>query len=1185
MNKLYQSVLLTIAALFSVSLCIAQQTFVNREWVTTSPAVADPIYHTSTVVLSGYLYTTGNKINGSSNTDIYTLKINAHTGDTVWSKTLDGTATGAMDYGVDIRTSSDGYVYVLGATQTNGAGYDYCLIKYSQSNGAQSWARKWNGPGNGDDVPSALLVDGTSAIYMTGGTEASNGFSDYGTVKVDNNNNLKWVKTYDYNSLHDGATTVSKVSGKIVVSGGSASTVGDWDIATLSYDPTTGATIGTTRTNVTGATMVEAKAMTTDLLNNIYITGYAVVSGEKNIQTVKLDSNLSLVYIVEYTSGTNNDCGNDVAVDANGNAYVVGYNELNSGGKNFITIKYNSSGTQQWVREAGNVEALQTAEANAVTLSDDNAINLIGTVVQSGTSSMRFVRYDEDGTLKVDMSFSSDSIDYAAYNIADASSDIYITGLSHTSGIYRYTVAKLSIFDKDQPMIIQDSVPYRVDDELLIRFDPDDLLMTRTDDTKITWGIVGDFLEPHAVDSLAAATGFDFEKLRCYKVFPNHPSSFTYSISRFGDTVVAPPFYATFGVILPPNSNDSIVADTLNETPANVWFAGYNGYVIGTATANDSYYTAGHFAGLEPTVAIDSADINVGRAWDYASGESSVVVGVYDSGINNAHADFSQGTLATSSVTDGYDYKNSLDLNATLDPDNHGHGSCVAGLIGAWRNNNFGVAGIAGGDDGTGGISLHDMKFYDAVDTGCLEPAAPLNVIFEAIVDGATGSGQVSTKQDIQNHSWQINFPPNFLLRETFIFAYHLGVIPVCASGNNGGPSSCSVQVFPGNYPDHMILQIGANDETGERADFSNCPTNNLDMIAPGVHGLYIAVGHLGDNFAEGEYWFGGFCGSYFDGTSMAAPHAAGTAALMLSYCETNSLADEFSLEDCEYLMQENVTDLVVSPNSPGPDQETGHGRLNAGNTFDHLWYPKYIIEHHAIPYSIDNATLVGYHEETCLEQSIYGLPAGAVIIVNRYEYSATGSHTQPTGYNLLDGWARGSASENVIGIASSSTALVSCSLAGNDYFLPAEWNPTMSSFTTTSATMTGYTYEILDFSGNHLGWWPVDTNDIVRFEYTLYWENPLLNGLTEENTSSFSIYPNPTNSSCTIQMNGDITGLTDIILLDVTGQMVMTIGTSDNLSAGNSVIFDVSGLSPGIYFVAVRTEEKNLIQKLIIGQ
>src|SRR5690606_4951775 len=126
----------------------------------------------------------------------------------------------------------------------------------------------------------------------------------------------------------------------------------------------------------------------------------------------------------------------------------------------------------------------------------------------------------------------------------------------------------------------------------------------------------------------------------------------------------------------------------------------------------------GNSAGLHPSTSIPDANINIEPAWDYETGDSSVIVGVYDSGVNYAHLDMSHGTFSSSSVKDGYDYFNSAPINATPNPDNQGHGSAVAGIIAAWRNNSFGIAGVAGGPIGFEGASVHDMKIFHAT-TGC----------------------------------------------------------------------------------------------------------------------------------------------------------------------------------------------------------------------------------------------------------------------------------------------------------------------------------------------------------------------------------------------------------------------------------------------------------------------------------
>src|SRR5687767_6014479 len=109
----------------SASLQSYSQMYANREWVQDSPVTGTGIYHTSTIVIAGKLYVTGNILNGGGNTDIYTMKLDSN-GDTLWSATYAGSA-GGDDYGIELKSSSDGYIYVIGAAKNNSTGYDYCV--------------------------------------------------------------------------------------------------------------------------------------------------------------------------------------------------------------------------------------------------------------------------------------------------------------------------------------------------------------------------------------------------------------------------------------------------------------------------------------------------------------------------------------------------------------------------------------------------------------------------------------------------------------------------------------------------------------------------------------------------------------------------------------------------------------------------------------------------------------------------------------------------------------------------------------------------------------------------------------------------------------------------------------------------------------------------------------------------
>lgn len=346
---------------------------------------------------------------------------------------------------------------------------------------------------------------------------------------------------------------------------------------------------------------------------------------------------------------------------------------------------------------------------------------------------------------------------------------------------------------------------------------------------------------------ISDSVGFDVRKQRCYKIYPSFRSTDSVATGRFGNVIALPPFYATFGLILPDNTNDSIAISNFNSAIPHVLLTGHNIIMSSTTTANDPYYTSGQSAGLYPTVSITDADINVERAWDYETGIPSIVVGVYDSrGINYAHLDWSDGTYSGSSVNGGYDYYNDMPLSSQVDPDNNGHGTACASIIGAWRNNSYGIAGVAGGN-GTGGVRIHDMKWGDN-DVTVPEPCdsnwfgLDLEHMMYSIIDGSLGIGNVSEAEHIQNHSWNANYPPNAFLREAFITAYHAGVVIFVSSGNGGGHyPACQSN----NYPGIMTTpgQVGGNDLTGGHWESSFCP-DNLDFIAPSTHDLYICLGH-----------------------------------------------------------------------------------------------------------------------------------------------------------------------------------------------------------------------------------------------------------------------------------------------------------------------------------------------------
>jgi serine protease len=248
-------------------------------------------------------------------------------------------------------------------------------------------------------------------------------------------------------------------------------------------------------------------------------------------------------------------------------------------------------------------------------------------------------------------------------------------------------------------------------------------------------------------------------------------------------------------------------------------------------------------------------------AWDLQRGDPNVVVAVLDTGV--AYEDFGPfrqaPDLAGTPFVPGFDF-----INDDAHPnDDQGHGTHVAGTIAQSTDNELGVAGVAFG------CSIMPVKVLDADGAGSHFTIAQ-GIVF-AVENGARvinlslgGPGQSQT------------------LRDAIALAHRQGVTVVCAAGNdffNGNPPA-----FPAAYDD-ICIAVGAVRFDLTRARYSNTG-GYVDVVAPGGD---ILVDQNGDGFVDGivqqtftdavdefAFWF-------FQGTSMAAPHVSGLAALVAS--------------------------------------------------------------------------------------------------------------------------------------------------------------------------------------------------------------------------------------------------------------------------------------------------------------
>jgi subtilisin family serine protease len=270
------------------------------------------------------------------------------------------------------------------------------------------------------------------------------------------------------------------------------------------------------------------------------------------------------------------------------------------------------------------------------------------------------------------------------------------------------------------------------------------------------------------------------------------------------------------------------------------------------------------------------ADIDGPEAWDLFTGNSSVTIGIIDTGIQDDHPDlFGQ-------VTSGW---NTYDNNSnTYDP--HGHGTHVSGTAGAIGNNGIGVAGVCWD------VHFLAMRCVSTTGSGVASQCA------DAVV-WATDAGIDIASMSLQYYSGVTS------LESAINYAEANGVLPIAAAGNNQGNNVA----YPARFPNCMA--ISATDHNDLFYSSSNWGVQ-LDVCAPGrlVYSLW-----RGSSYAT------------ISGTSMATPHVSGLAALIMMYDPCLTPAE----------VRQHIIDTVDDLGPAGFDDHFGWGRVNAYNALSTL--------------------------------------------------------------------------------------------------------------------------------------------------------------------------------------------------------------------------------------------------------
>jgi len=331
----------------------------------------------------------------------------------------------------------------------------------------------------------------------------------------------------------------------------------------------------------------------------------------------------------------------------------------------------------------------------------------------------------------------------------------------------------------------------------------------------------------------------------------------------------------------------------------SIAYAEPNYFIVSTYVPNDSsFYNLWAMNNLGSGSGTSDADIDAVEAWDVTTGDANVLVAVIDTGIQISHPDL-QGRI----------YYNLVEIENGLDDDGNGfvddingwnfyeldqgnndvsdttqsHGTHVAGIIAADGNNQIGVVGVSPG------ITILPVKIFNddggftsdlirGMDYARLMGASIINV---SLGGSDQSKAEMAMIETLQKH----------------------GILLVTSSGNSGTNTDVN-QSYPGSYAYSNIINVAASNWFDELESYSSWSSTSVDLCAPGTNILSTTAI---DSYA------------YYSGTSMAAPHVTGVAALVKSI-----------RSDWDANMLKSAILGTVDPIASASGKTVTGGRLNA---------------------------------------------------------------------------------------------------------------------------------------------------------------------------------------------------------------------------------------------------------------
>jgi uncharacterized delta-60 repeat protein len=356
---------------------------ISRQWAATYNGIGDFNDHFNCITTdaSGNIYLGGYTVTSDNERDYLVVKLNS-SGTLLWSKVFAGSSQG-RDEATAIKLDASGNVFVTGFLNQNITGTDYYTMKMN-SNGDTLWTASYNySSAFGYDQANDLSIDNAGNVFVTGFSDADPSSAtneDYLTVRYNASGVQQWTQRYNgTGNATDKAVKIliDPTAQYVYITGRSDNGTND-DYVTIKYDYN-----GLQQWRVSGNRGGRDRAvdMAMDATGNIYVTGRSSNGADDDYWTLKYTTTGTVAWQIAYDY-VETDRPLAMAIDGSGNIYVTGQSDGDATSLtnyDYLTVKYSGTGAQVWVMRWDS-PILQSDIANDIT------VNGTGTVFVTGIS-------------------------------------------------------------------------------------------------------------------------------------------------------------------------------------------------------------------------------------------------------------------------------------------------------------------------------------------------------------------------------------------------------------------------------------------------------------------------------------------------------------------------------------------------------------------------------------------------------------------------------------------------------------------------------------------------------------------------------------------------------------------------------------------------------------------------------